>query len=201
MSKAKKERSGSRTKQLCFFPEAPLRPAEEVDAEVLQAIAGVATGLPGEIVKALRRVAQSVSGQHAPATEWDAFKANRSRINPKVQKAIGIDRLENDFIEELVVRAAESGFWLALQRYSKHLRGSREAMAFLRARAAGADKGRAVQQRDKASRSQRIQAMFNSGMEPPAIAADLQCSISTVYRALQCAGKKTGKASTQRRGR
>ena len=139
-----------------------------------------------------------MSGQRAPSTEWDTFKANRSRISPKVQSVVGMDRLENDFISDLVWRATESGFWLALQRYSKHLRGSKEAMAFINARESAANRGRKTQSEKREARYKEIretQARLDAEGKPStyaAIAAVCGYGRATVERAInQRTAKRT----------
>lgn len=97
--------------------------------------------------------------------------------------------------------AAEQGFAIALYRYAKHLRAVPELAAWNHTRHEGGDKGRKVQQTKKANRIASIQAMLNSGMEPAAIAADLKCSLATVYRALKPATSKPRTASTRSRKR
>lgn len=173
-------------KQLCFFPQAPLRTAEQVDADVLRALRGTGdSGLPSEVVAALRRLAASVSGANDALTEWDVFKQSTSRIAPKIAAAVSLDRLENEFISDLVVMAAESGFWLALQRYAKHLAGSEEAMAFLKARRAGGEKGRAKQATRKQTRQAEAKSMQDAGVDEKTIATHFGVDRSTVYRWLQ----------------
>jgi hypothetical protein len=195
-SKPRKRAADTPGRQLNFFPAAPLRSADEVDAEVLRAFAGQSTGLPLEVVKALRKVADGVSGQDAPETEWDSFKARASGITRKNRDAFGIDRHENDFICDLVRNAAEAGFWLALQRYSKHLHGSAEAMAFIKSRKAASEKGRETQAKRSSELHLRIRekwaAMEAAGEKATndtvaaAMQADgVQCSRSTVIRAFK----------------
>lgn len=93
------------------------------------------------------------------------------------------------------------GFSMALYRYADELQAVPELSAWNKKRAAGAERGRVVQQTKKADRIARIQSMLNSGMEPNAIAAQLGCSISTVYRALEPANSKPRKASKRSRKR
>jgi len=211
-SKPKKRAADTPSRQLNFFPAAPLRSADEVDAEVLRAFAGQSTGLPVEVVKALCKVADGVSGQDAPATEWDAFKARASGITRKNRDAFGIDRHENDFICDLVRNAAEAGFWLALQRYSKHLHGSTEAMAFIKSRTVGIDKGHATQAKRSEELHRRIRekwaAMEVAGEKATndtvarAMQADgVQCSRSTVIRAFKAKPTTASAKRTPRRRR
>ena len=83
------------------------------------------------------------SGKYDAATEWDSFKASTDYLAPRHRTAGRMASCENEFIGDLVLRAATAGFWLALQRYATHLRGSKEAMGFIRARKSAGDKGRA----------------------------------------------------------
>jgi hypothetical protein len=186
MSKARRPSADKPTKQLCFFPDAPLRTVEQIDADVIRALSGFSTGLPGEVVKALRKVADGVTGKYSGASEWDTFKMQSETLSPRMRSAIGgLSKLENEFIGDLVVRAAESGFWLALQRYSRHLRGSDEAMAFIKARRKAGDTGRAKQSARKQTRQAEAKAMQDAGVDEKAIAAHFRVDRSTVYRWLQ----------------
>lgn len=104
-------------------------------------------------------------------------------------------------IVENLREAIRTGFVLALARYHRELKSNKEAASILANRTVGLDRGRNTQQRKKADRIGRIQSMFNSGMEPSAIAAKEPCSIATVYRALKPATSKPRKPSKRSRKR
>lgn len=206
-SKPKKRPADTPSRQLKFFPDLPRRSADEVDAEVLGAFSESSTRLPAEVAKALRKAADVVSRDDGGETAWDEFKGGCNGMSPKILAAIGgADRHENDFISDLVRQAAEAGFWVAIQRYAKHLHGSAEAMAFINARKAASDKGHATQ----AKRSQELHrqirekwaAMEAAGEKPTndtvasAMRSDgVQCSRSTVIRAFKA---KPSTASAKR---
>lgn len=111
---------------------------------------------------------------------------------------------ENEIARELTLNMREAvrvGFIIALARYQRELKANGEAMGILTARIAGAERGRKSQQRSKSDRIAQIQYMVNSGMDPAAIAADLKCSLATVYRALKPATSKASKAPKKPRRR
>ena len=97
--------------------------------------------------------------------------------------------------------ATEMGFAMALYRYAGELRHVPELSRWRESRLRAGDRGRESQQREKSDRINRIQSMLNSGMEPAAIAADLKCSLATVYRALKPATSKPSKAPKKPRRR
>jgi hypothetical protein len=198
VERAAKRQPARSEKQLCFFPQAPLRTAEQVDAEVLGALRGTGgSRLPPEVVASLRKLAASVSGANDAQTEWDAFKQRTAHIAPKIAAAMSLDRRENEFIFDLLVNAAECGFWLALQRYAKHLTGSDEAMAFLKARRLAGDRGRAKQSNRKQSRQTQAKQMLNAGVDEKAIAGHFGVHVSTVYRWLMPSSSPVSKATSK----
>ena len=199
MSKARRRPTDKPMKQLSFFPEAPPRSADDVDGDVMRALSGLPASLPSEVVKALRRAAEGVSGKYDAATEWDSFKASTDYLAPRHRTAGRMAACENEFIGDLVLRAATAGFWLALQRYATHLRGSKEAMGFIRARKSAGDKGRAKSSSRKQTRQAESQKMLAAGMDEKAIALHFGVDRSTVYRWLKPAEKRAAPVAPSRK--
>jgi len=105
------------------------------------------------------------------------------------------------FLCELVENlrsAIKVGFVLALARYGRELKSNAEAMQIIGARVIGGDKGRMTQANRKQKRRSRVQAMLGQGMDVPAIARELKCSIATVYRALNQPTKNPSRRSQKR---
>ena len=174
------------------FPEPGPRSADAVDADVMRAVSNDSNALPREILAAVRATANHVTGGKG-VTEWDYFKRYGHR---EMRSAAVID--ENEFIVKLARRAVEEGFRLAVERYAVQLKRVPELAAWHKKRAQGADKGRASQSVAKLKRSSQAQAMLNAGCDVGEIAKALQCSISTVYRAMSTTPPPPVKPARQR---
>jgi len=184
--------------QLCFFADDPPRPADIIDADVVDAAAlGPHAKLPPEINKTLRIAADEVSGKNAMYSEWDSYRDCTGMWEVTATASDkGQQRDDNEFIADLVRQATEAGFWVAIQRYAKHLSRSREAMTLINARTAALDKGHDTQAKRSSELHRRIRdkwaAMEAAGEKvtndtvAAAIRADgVQCSRSTVIRAFK----------------
>jgi hypothetical protein len=177
------------------YPEPAARSDDDVDADVMRAASGTAIRLPGEIIHAVTDAAKRVRGEPGP-TAWDMFKGYGSR-----QQLSSVVKDENEFITDLVMRAAEQGFRLALARYASQLKRVPELAAWRKERKQGGDKGREGATRKKVDLAQRIRdkwaAMTAAGENPTnaTVAAAIKQeygrgSIRTVQRAF-CEPAKT----------
>lgn len=197
MSKKRQFKNTGRT-QLRFFPDALPRPADAVDADVVNAASnGRHALLPPEINETLRTAADRLSGADVGWSEWDAYCDRTARWEATATASDREQQREdNEFIKGLVRSAVEEGFWLALQRYATHLRGSAEATAFIEGRKAGLQKGHDSQAKRSAELHRRIRdkwaAMEAAGEKvtnetvAAAMRADgVHCSRSTVIRAFK----------------
>lgn len=197
MSKKRRFKNTPNT-QLCFFGDDPGRPADAIDADVVNAAAlGPHVALPPEINKTLRIAADDVSGKDAGFSEWDSY-CDRTGVWQVNATASDIDqqRADNEFITDLVRQATEAGFWVAIQRYAKHLGRSREAVTLINARTAGIDKGHNTQAKRSSELHRRIrdkwatmeaagEKVTNDTVAAAVRADGAKCSRSTVIRAFK----------------
>lgn len=94
-----------------------------------------------------------------------------------------------------------AGFADAMQMHRRELLAAGDFGEIKRGQMRGGDKGRAKQAREKSDRHARIQSMLAQGVEPKEIARAIPCSIATVYRALNTAGRKPTKRPRSSRRR
>jgi hypothetical protein len=167
--------------------EQPARQRE--DSELLEHGA-----LPDRLAKLLHNQAMAM---------WQHFKQSRL-IRQQVpqdrrkQTAIDAGAIDEDgkaFARWVIV----AGFEFAMHRYEEQLKNVPELAQWHRKRAAGGDKGRLVQNRAKTSRAARAQSLLNDGMDVMGIAAELECSVATVYRYLNDTANKGRKRSHRSR--
>ncbi len=131
-----------------------------------------------------------------------AFAFDAKRFALRDRKALRtLDHEQQLDFGAMLLYAAHMGFAMALYRYADVLRHVPELSRWREYRLLAGDRGRESQQREKAARIARIHAMLNNGMEPVAIAADLKCSLATVYRALKPATSKPSKTPKKTRRR
>lgn len=138
---------------------------------------------------------EAASDRMTPARREYLSRFVEKDIPPDIEKLIEhlTPMPDSPLAASLIVdlrRAVKAGFLLAVARYGRELKSNREAMAIIEGRRQGSVKGRDTQKQTKANRAARAQAMLNAGIDVAAIARELKCSISTVYRYLKPAAAR-----------